>query len=101
MPHRELRKRYKGLSFDLNNLEVRVGGRPIELTLTELKIVYFLMYAEARTLSKEELIVRIWGDAAISPKTLVSHCHNLRTKIAEAKVSLEIDGEGLVKLVGL
>lgn len=101
MPHRELRKRYKGLSFDLNSLEVRVASHPIELTLTELKIVYFLLYADKRSLSKDELILRIWGDAAISPKTLVSHCHNLRTKIAEAKVSIEIDSEGLVKLASL
>lgn len=101
MPHRELRKRYKGLSFDLNNLEVKVSGHSTELTLTELKIIYFLLYAENRSLSKEELILRIWGDEAISPKTLVSHCHNLRTKIAAAKVSIEIDSEGLVKLVCL
>ena len=58
------------------------GGRPVELTKTEFKLLCELAAERGRVLSREELLERVWGYDYFGDSRLVDvHVRRLRTKI--------------------
>ena len=72
------------LGIDLFSREVRVGGKPVELTPTEFEIVRCLLNNSGRALSYRSLVRQAQGYDC-SPdearRLLKVHIHNLRQKI--------------------
>lgn len=82
--------RYADLELDEDTYEVRRGGRDIELSPTEFKLLRYLMLNSGRVLSKAQILDHVWeynwvGDAAI----VESYISYLRRKI-------DISGEPLI-----
>ena len=70
------------LRLDVERHEVTVGGRPVELTPKEFRILHELMRSPARVFTRDDLLNRIWGEgAALEEHTLDVHMHSLRRKI--------------------
>jgi two-component system OmpR family response regulator len=66
-PHRLL---FGDLEIDEDTYEVRRGGRAVELTATEYKLLHYLMLNPRRVLSKAQILDRVWnydfgGDANV------------------------------------
>ncbi len=59
----------------------RLQLRSLPLTSKEYQIMVLFCQGGGRSLSKQELLVNIWNDAKVSPKTLDVHIVNLRKKI--------------------
>jgi DNA-binding response OmpR family regulator len=72
------------LSIDASRYEVRRGHRRIETTPTEYKILYALVEARGRVLTREQLIASAWGPGAnITDRVVDNHIANLRKKIED------------------
>jgi two-component system alkaline phosphatase synthesis response regulator PhoP len=70
------------LLIDLGRHEVLLGGKPVELTQTEFKLLYMLMENAGYALTRIDLIEHALGyDYEGAERTLDSHIKNLRRKI--------------------
>jgi DNA-binding response OmpR family regulator len=70
------------LEVDHFRREVRVAGRPVPLTPTELRIVEALVAHPGRTFSRDELVSRAFGpDYDGLDRTVDTHITNLRRKL--------------------
>ena len=73
------------LSVDFLKYEVTVQGQPIQLTLTEFKLLSSLLEAVGQVKTREYLLEHIWdhGEGVFS-RTIDTHIQRLRTKLKEA-----------------
>jgi two-component system phosphate regulon response regulator PhoB len=87
------------LEIDRSRFEVRMGGRPIELTPKEFELLATLVAAPGRVFGREELLDIVWGrDGFVEPRTVDVHVARLRGRFTAA--GLETSGIETVRGVG-
>jgi len=70
------------LTIDSTKRRVQVRGRRVELTYVEFEILAALARNPGRVFGREQLLSRIWGDAAYrDPRTIDVHIRHLREKL--------------------
>ena len=69
--------------LDLTMEKLLDGGSEIKLKAMEFKLLVYLAQNKSRTISKEELFQKVWGDAITGDGTLNVHIRRLREKIEE------------------
>jgi len=70
------------LSLDADRYEVKVGGKPVELTPKEFQLLRYFMQHPSRVFAREELLNLVWGEGvALEEHNLDVHIHSLRRKI--------------------
>jgi DNA-binding response OmpR family regulator len=63
--------------------------RPIHLSKTEFGLVALLASAPTRTFTREEILAEVWGFRSPGvTRTLDSHAHRIRRKLADSRVPL-------------
>jgi two-component system response regulator RegX3 len=68
--------------IDLQNREIRVGGKAIELTQKEYELATYMFQHPGRLLSRVHLLDAIWGlQAEIDTRTVDTHVSRLRRKL--------------------
>lgn len=73
------------LAMDLAAHSVTVGGKPVELTATEFKLLATLAQRRGRVQSRDQLLRDVWEyDAAIDTRTVDTHMRRLREKLGKA-----------------
>ncbi|MFF2449414.1 response regulator transcription factor [Neobacillus sp. NPDC058068] len=73
-----------GITINMSARTVMMGSLPINLTHTEFEILSYLMQNEGIVLTREQLIVRVWGyEYAGDDRTINTHIRNLRTKLGD------------------
>jgi DNA-binding response OmpR family regulator len=74
--------RLGSLDIDLAAYEVRLDGRPLELTHMEYRLLELLVTHPRRVYSRERLLSRMWGDDhAAGARTVDGHVGRLRAKL--------------------
>ena len=75
------------LEIDRYRFEVRMSGRPIDLTPKEFELLAILVGAPGRVFGREELLDAVWGrDGFVEPRTVDVHVARLRGKFTAAKL---------------
>ncbi len=70
------------IRMDLDRHEVTVGGRVVDLTPKEFKILQQFLEAPGRVFSRQEMLNRVWGEGyALEEHALDVHIHSLRQKV--------------------
>ena len=87
VPEAEGWTEFGGLSIDPAGREVVVDGRPVELTRTEFDLLWALASDPRRTLTRRQLIERVWGEWYGDDHVLDVHVSTLRRKIGDAPES--------------
>lgn len=73
-----------GLRIDYASRQVSVGGRPVELTATQHKLLMALATSAGRVLTHNQLLQRVWGDHYEGEAALVrSFVRDLRRKLGD------------------
>jgi len=76
--------RFGEVEVDFARGEVRLNGRPVELTPIEFKLLDSFIRARGRILSRDQLISAAWGpDTFASARIVDNHIANLRRKIGD------------------
>ena len=76
------------LHIDTQEQTVAVDGSPVDLTPTEYKLLLALARSAGRIVGREELIRRVWGDAADgSDAALDYQVHSLRRKLGSPRIT--------------
>jgi two-component system OmpR family response regulator len=74
--------RYADLELDEDAHEVRRGGRPIDLSPTEFKLLRYLLANAGRVVSKAQILDRVWSyDFGGEGRIVESYVYYLRRKI--------------------
>ena len=74
--------RFGDCEVDFDRAEVRRGGKPIDVTALELRLLGTLTRSRGRVLTREQLIRLAWGeDTYIGDRVVDTHILNLRKKI--------------------
>jgi DNA-binding response OmpR family regulator len=79
------------LELDPARYELRLQGKPLELTGREFELLKSLWTARGKVLSREELLERVWGidkSADIDTRTVDQHVARLRAKLGPEKKRL-------------
>jgi DNA-binding response OmpR family regulator len=72
------------LELDRPRREVRLRGRPVELTFSEFELVQALMTRPGDLFTRDQLLRAIWGDSAYrDPRGIDVHVRHLREKLEE------------------
>jgi len=73
------------LRIDPDKHEVRVDGRPVDLTATEFKILHLLASRRGRVFTRDQILDHLWGhDKIVVDRTVDVHIRNLREKLGPA-----------------
>ena len=74
--------RYRELSLDLDAREVRLEGRPLDLTAREFELLHTFLSAPGRVFTREMLLSKLWRYDFFGDERVVdSHIKNLRRKL--------------------
>jgi len=82
--------RFGELTIDLERHMVTVGGKAIELTATEFRLLALLAQRRGRVQSREQLLQDVWHyDSIIDTRTVDTHMRRLREKLGKAAKYLD------------
>lgn len=94
--HAVLRRKFKisdnhisggPLEVNLDHMEVRANGQPVDITETEYKMLRYLLLNKNKTITRISLAEHIWGnrvDDRFSLDFINSHMKNIRKKLSKA-----------------
>ncbi|MEN6509447.1 MAG: response regulator [Smithella sp.] len=75
---------YEGLMINYESCTVHVQGRVINLSPTELKILFFLTRNPGRVYSRNQILDHVWGDDTfITDRAVDVHIRRLRAQIEQ------------------
>jgi two-component system alkaline phosphatase synthesis response regulator PhoP len=78
------RCRFGDVEVDFGRGELSLGGKPVDLTPIEFKLLDVFLRARGRVLSRDQLIAAAWGrDTFTSARIVDNHIANLRRKIGD------------------
>ena len=82
--------------------QVKVSNRPLALTLTEFRLLVFIIRSEGRVLTRDQLIDEALGqDAMVAERTVDVHISSLRRKLGRARKYIDtVHGLGYRLAVG-
>ena len=76
--------RDKDLIIDFGRFVATRGGRSIDVTALEFRLLKALVDAEGQVLAHDSLIARVWGsDVFLSDRVIYTHINNLRRKLED------------------
>jgi two-component system OmpR family response regulator len=84
------------LTLDSAAGSVQRGGRPIELTGTERRLLEHLAAHRDQVLSKTQLLTAVWGYEDFAPNLVEVHISALRRKLGEPRLLHTVRGLGYV-----
>jgi len=80
-----------GLEVDPRGMEVTVAGRPLELTLSEYRLLEHLARHPGRVFSRAELLAVCLPESDALERTVDAHLNSIRRKLAAAGVTDALD----------
>ncbi len=69
------------LEVDVKTMKSLVGGKNVDLTLLELRLLSNILRAYPQNLTRQELIHKAWGHDSVKVGTINTHLTNLKPKI--------------------
>ena len=76
------------LEIDRERFEVRMSGKPVELTRKEFELLAALVGTPGRVFGREALLDLVWGrEGFVEPRTVDVHLARLRAKFTGARLA--------------
>lgn len=78
------------VEVDLDAHRLTVGGEPVAVTATQLRLLAHLMKNRGRVVSRADLLRDVWGyHQNMVTRTIDIHVYRLRSKLGPAGASIE------------
>ncbi|MCX5848467.1 MAG: response regulator [Deltaproteobacteria bacterium] len=73
---------YKDMKINYASCLVKISGKPVTLSPTELKLLFFLSRNQGRVYSRNQILDHVWGDDTfITDRAVDVHIRRLRSQI--------------------
>lgn len=83
-PAKEKIVRIRDLEINTDTYQVTKRGLPVKLSVTEFKLLLYLVQREGRVFNRDMLLDAIWRDEAfVEPRTVDVHIRRLRAQIED------------------
>jgi DNA-binding response OmpR family regulator len=90
------RMRIGGLELDPQSRRVSLDGAPVALSKKEFSLLSMLATAPTRTFTRDELLREVWGfQSPGRTRTLDTHAHRLRSKLATGSIPFVVNVWGV------
>ncbi len=90
-PRRDDQGAQPQIELNMERFEARIGGRLLELTAVELRLLSALLEHPGRVFSRNQLMDHLYRDnRVVTDRTVDSHIKNLRRKLAERLPDREV-----------
>ncbi len=90
-PRRDDQGAQPQIELDMERFEARIGGRLLELTAVELRLLGAFLEHPGRVFSRNQLMDHLYRDnRVVTDRTVDSHIKNLRRKLAERLPDREV-----------
>jgi DNA-binding response OmpR family regulator len=90
--------RFGDVDVDFERAELRRGGRPVDVTRIELRLLEAFIRRRGRVLTREQLLDAVWGsDVHVTDRAVDAHIVNLRKKIEPrpSRPTFLVSGRGI------
>jgi len=77
------------VQIDVTGYQATLNDEPLTLTKTEFQLLYELVCAKGRVLTRNQLIERAIGDACVTDRTIDVHLASLRNKLGDSRGLIE------------
>ncbi len=84
----------KGITLDTETFEVRKNGEIVPLTVREFEILKLLFMQRGKVVTREQLLLQIWGDATLETRVIDMHVKSLRKKLDDLGLIETVYGRG-------
>ena len=75
---------FKNLNYSISNHQVKIGEKPLNLTLKEFELLGLFLKNQERAFSRENILNSIWGhNYGTYSRTLDTHIKTLRQKLGD------------------
>ena len=82
---------FADLTLDLETHDLSCDGREVHLSGKEFEVLKMLMSSNARVVSKQDLLTRVWGaDADASENSVEAYISFLRKKLTHVHSKVQI-----------
>ena len=82
---------YEDITLDLTTHDLSCGEKKVHLSGKEFDVLSLLMSSNARVISKQDLLIRVWGaDAEASENSVEAYVSFLRKKLAHVGSKVQI-----------
>jgi two-component system alkaline phosphatase synthesis response regulator PhoP len=73
---------FGNLHIDYGSYEISIDGKKVDLSPTELKLLFFFSQHPGRVYTRDQILDHVWGDTAfVTPRTVDVHVRRLRAQI--------------------
>lgn len=86
------------LLVDVKSMQTTISGRNIDLTLLELRMLSHIVRNHPHSLTRKQLIDKVWGADAVKPGTINTHMTNLKPKIESWDYQIKMRDENILVL---
>ena len=84
------------LLIDVKSMKATVNGQLADLTLLELRILSNILRSYPESLTRSELIFKVWGNDTVKPGTINTHLTNLKPKIEKWDHVIKVREENIL-----
>lgn len=78
------------IRIDRSRYAITIGGKPVDFTATEFKLLALLIERRGRVQSRDTLLNDVWGyETAIDTRTVDTHIRRLREKLGKSAEYIE------------
>jgi two-component system phosphate regulon response regulator PhoB len=78
------------IRIDRSRYAITIGGKPVDFTATEFKLLALLIERRGRVQSRDTLLNDVWGyESAIDTRTVDTHIRRLREKLGKSADCIE------------
>ena len=82
---------FEDLTLDLNTCDLRCGDKSVHLSYKEFECARLFMLNPNQTISKEQMLMKVWGlDADVADNSVEAYVSFLRKKLKFLKSNVEI-----------
>lgn len=84
------------LEIDLATMRAIINGKNLDLTLLELRMLSHILRNYPQNLTRQQLILKVWGNDSVKPGTVNTHLTNLKPKIEAWDHQIKVRDDGIL-----
>jgi len=82
------------IELNTEGFEVKKDGKIINLTVKEFEVLEILFKHRGKVVSRDEILLKIWGDSEVETRVIDMHINSLRKKLDSENLIETIYGRG-------